>query len=397
MKKYFIFFITIAICSCYSKSKESVEKQIQEKPLIVSFDKIDSIKVDFLGNPNVHDIHPESRTVLFVHNYSMFSEDIHLADFEGLVFSSFSKTGDYPDTYSSLLSTLRIVDDNSFLANGYNGFMTYNFDGRLISQVKHIDFQVPNYSPLLMGHGMEKMGDKYVYINQDSPKDNDYSNKSRYDEMYLLDLLDPATGEREGIIKFPESSIFKSGKYFYRNAWDPVFHIENKKIHVAFGLEPVIYTFDASPPYELDSTLPIDLKDYNYFKGADEYSEDVSFFGLRFTSGMILNIKKYQDFFLVAYFPGYDQLDTQTNFENKSQDEAKDFRERMQKKYPSRIAIVDSSGNILNDFVPQGLEPSSMLLRDEQLWMMEKPNEKLERDYFRLFRVTLNAEKQLTD
>ncbi|MHA7131775.1 hypothetical protein [Algoriphagus namhaensis] len=392
MKKYFIFFITIAICSCYSKSKESVEKQIQEKPLKVSFDKIDSIKVDFLGNPNVHDIHPESRTVLFVHNYSMFSEDIHLADFEGLVFSSFSKTGDYPDTYSSLLSTLRIVDGYSFLATGYNGFMTYNFDGRLISQVKHIDFQVPNYSPLLMGHGMEKMGDKYVYINQDSPKDNDYSNKSRYDEMYLLDLLDPATGEREGIIKFPESSIFKSGKYFYRNAWDPVFHIENKKIHVAFGLEPVIYTFKASPPYELESTLPIDLKDYNYFKGADEYSEDVSFFGLRFTSGMILNIKKFQDFFLVAYFPGYDQLDTQTNFENKSQDEAKDFRERMQKKYPSRIAIVDSSGNILNDFVPQGLEPSSMLLRDEQLWMMEKPDEEVERDYFRLFRVGLKVD-----
>ncbi|HAH39095.1 MAG TPA: hypothetical protein DEQ87_10170 [Algoriphagus sp.] len=323
----------------------------------------------------------------------MFSEDIHLADFEGLVFSSFSKTGDYPDTYSSLSSTLRIVDDNSFLANGYNGFMTYNFDGRLISKVKHINFQVPNYSPLLMGHGMEKMGDKYVYINQDSPKDNDYSNKSRYDEMYLLDLLDPATGEREGIIKFPESSIFKSGKYFFRNAWDPVFHIENKKIHVAFGLEPVIYTFEASPPYEIESTLPIDLKGYNYFKGADEYSEDVSFFGLRFTSGMILNIKKFQNFFLVAYFPGYDQLDTQTNFENKSQDEAKDFRERMQKKYPSRIAIVDSSGNILNDFVPQGLEPSSMLLRDGQLWMMEKADEEVERDYFRLFRVALNAVK----
>jgi hypothetical protein len=392
MKKYFIFFITIAICSCYSKSKESVEKQIQEKPLIVSFDKIDSIKVDFLGNPNIHDIHPESRTVLFVHNYSMFSEDIHLADFEGLVFSSFSKTGDYPDTYSSLLSTLRIVDDNSFLANGYNGFMTYNFDGRLISQVKHIDFQVPNYSPLLMGHGMEKMGDKYVYINQDSPKDNDYSNKSRYDEMYLLDLLDPATGEREGIIKFPESSIFKSGKYFYRNAWDPVFHIENKKIHVAFGLEPVIYTFDASPPFELDSALPIDLKDYNYFKGADEYSEEISFFGLRFTSAMILNIKKYQDFFLVAYFPGYDDLDTQTNFENKSPEESKLFYERMKKKYPHRIAIVDSIGNVINDFVPDNLEPSSMLLRDEQLWMMEKPNEELERDYFRLFRVGLKVE-----
>jgi hypothetical protein len=392
MKNFLLLFILIEIYSCNPKSESLRINQDQENKKIV-LEKMDSIKIDFLGNPNVHDIHPQSKTVLFVHNYLLFSEDIHLANFKGLVFSSFSKTGDKPDTYLSLMSTLRILDENTFLANGYNGFMTYNFEGELISHVKHIDFQIPNYSPLLMGHGMEKMEEKYLYINQDSPEDNDYSNKNIYNDMYLLDLLDPTTGEKERIIKFPESSIFKSGKHFFRNAWDPVFHIENKKIHVAFGLEPVIYTFNAYPPYGLDSVLPIDLKNYNYFKGADEYSENVSFFGLRFTSGMILNIKKYQDFFLVAYFPGYDELDTQTNFENKSQEEAKDFRERMQKKYPPRIAIVDSLGNVINDFVPKNLEPSSMLMRDGQLWMMEKPDEEVERDYFRLFRVGLKVEK----
>jgi hypothetical protein len=394
MKNYLVLFILLEIYSCNPKSENLQLNQDQKNTSKLVLEEMDSIKVNFLGNPNVHDIHPESRTVLFVHNYLLFSEDIHFTNFDGLVFSSFSKTGDYPDTYSSLLSTLRIVDGNSFLANGYNGFMTYNFEGELISHTKHIDFQLPNYSPLLMGHGMEKIGDKYLYINQDSPANNDYSNKNRYNEMYLLDLIDPTTGGKERIIKFPESSIFRNGKYFFRNAWDPVFHLSDNKIYVAFGLEPSIYVFNVSPPYELEFSLPINLKDYNYFKGANEYSEDVSFFGLRFTSGMILNIKKFNGYFIVAYFPGYDELDTQTNFENKSLEESRLFQERMQIKYPSRIAITDSTGNVLKDFVPEGLEPSSMLMRNGELWMLEKSDEKMERDYFRLFRVGLNIESK---
>jgi hypothetical protein len=50
---------------------------------------------------------------------------------------------------------------------------------------------------------------------------------------------------------------------------------------------------------------------------------------------------------------------------------------------------VDSLGQVINDFVPKGLEPKSMLIRNNELWMLEKPDEKVEQDYFRLFRVSL--------
>ncbi|EIM75800.1 hypothetical protein A3SI_12124 [Nitritalea halalkaliphila LW7] len=66
----------------------------------------------------------------------------------------------------------------------------------------------------------------------------------------------------------------------------------------------------------------------------------------------------------------------------------------MNLKYPYRIAVLDSIGNRIYDFVPEGLEPSSMLVRDGQLWMMEKPNEEEEQDYIRLFRVGLKIENQ---
>jgi len=33
---------------------------------------------------------------------------------------------------------------------------------------------------------------------------------------------------------------------------------------------------------------------------------------------------------------------------------------------------------VINDFVPEGLEAYSMLFRNGQLWMMEKPDEEVE-------------------
>src|SRR5690606_20377496 len=125
--------------------------------------------------------------------------------------------------------------------------------------------------------------------------------------------------------------------YFFRYAWDPVYNLADARIYVAFGLEPVIYVFDDSPPYPLLSSFPLDLQEYRYFKGDDEFSSHWTFFGLRFTSGMILNIKKFEGYFLVAYFPGYDYMDTDMHFSNKSPEETVAFRDWMKQKYPNRI------------------------------------------------------------
>jgi hypothetical protein len=392
MKTRLLVFLNLLLFfSCNPKNKLVIDTDELKLSKVIALQKLDSIRIDYLGKSTIHDLDPESRTVLFMEHKESF-EQIIIADFDGKILSSFSKLGDIPDGYGRLISTLRIIDANSFIAYAYNGFMTYNKEGKALSRVKLIEFHTPNYVPMLMGYGLEKIGEKYLYINQDSPVNNDYSDINRYSEMYLLDLLNPATGEKEPIIKIPESSIFRNGKYFFRNAWDPVFHLADNKIYVAFGLDPTIYAFDDNAPYTLDFSLPLNLPEYNYFKGTDEYSDDFSFFGLRFISGMILNVKKFDGYFLVAYFPGYDLMDAEIYFENKSPEEAKIFRDSMQQKYPSRIAIVDSIVNVINDFVPKGLEPRSMLVRNGELWMMEKSDEEIERDYFRLFKVGLKSE-----
>ncbi|EIM75799.1 hypothetical protein A3SI_12119 [Nitritalea halalkaliphila LW7] len=154
----------------------------------------------------------------------------------------------------------------SFLVYGINAFWIYDFNGKALSRVNLVDIS--------------------------------------------------ETGEKDPIIQFPESSIFRNGKCFFRNAWDPVFHLADDRIYVIFGLEPVIYVYKNSPPYSLITSFPINLPEYRHFKGADSFSSDWTFFGLRFNTGIILNVKKLDGYFLVAYFPGYDEADLEMRFSN---------------------------------------------------------------------------------
>lgn len=382
----FLFLFTLWAFSCGTEKNHRINSEIEKKA--VFFEKLDSVRIEYLGNLRVHDLNPASKTVLF-EDEGPYSQQIILADFDGTIINSFSKFGDMPDTYGSLLSSMRLLGGNSILVYGSNGFLTFDYEGSMLSRVRLVGFEPANYSPIFTGHGMEKLRDRYLYVNQSFPPNKDYSDKSIYNDIYLLNWLDPKTGKKEPFVQFPESSIFRNGKYFFRNAWDPVYNLADARIYVAFGLEPVIYVFDDSPPYPLLSSFPLDLQEYRYFKGADEFSSHWTFFGLRFTSGMILNIKKFEGYFLVAYFPGYDNADTDMRFSNKSPEETVAFNDRMKQKYPNRIAVLDSAGGLINDFVPEGLEAYSMLVRNGELWMLETPDEEVEQDYFRLFRVGL--------
>jgi len=379
-----LFLLMLFLYACGTKEGQN-SAEISNK--WVTFEKLDSIRIDYLGNPTVHDIDPVSRKLIFM-EHKQSSEGIFLANFEGDIVNSFSKFGDKPDSYGKLMSTLRIRGDTTFIAYGYNGFMTYDFSGKLLRRVKLTDFQLPHFRRNAMGFGMEKLGNRYVYPDQVEPEDISESDTRFYKEMDLMFLLNPASGNREPFIKLPENSLFRNGKHFYMNAWEPIFTLEDDQMYVVFGSEPVIYVYSLNKPYSLISSIPIDLKDYRYFKGSINNSVDHT---MMFTSGSVLNIKKIDGYFVIAYFPGYSIEDKEAESENKSHEENLLFRERMLKKYAQRIAILDAEDNIVGDFVPGKLDPKSMLVRNSELWMMEKPNEEVEQDFFRLFRVGLKA------
>jgi len=384
----FISFL-LGVISCAPKSN-TTSMELNEK---ITLEKLDSIQINYVGKYQVHDLDPVYKTVVFVDHFDVSSEDILLANFDGSIINSFSKFGDVPDGYGGLMSSIRLSDDNQILVFGSKGFITYDFEGNLVSRIKAIDFQPLNSTPISMGKGMEKLSDRYLYVNQDIPQNRSYSDKEIYNEMNLLKWWSPTTGEQESFAQFPESSIYRSGKYFYPNSWAPAYSISDDKIYAAFGLEPVIYVFDTNPPYSLLSSIPLDLPEYSYFEGRDKYSRDLNFFFLSVvTSGRIFNIKKVDGYFLVAYIQGYSPADIEMRMAKKSEEETIDFNNRMDENYPVHLAILDSLGKLVNDIVPNGLEAQSMLIRNGELWMQETPDKEVEQDYFRLFRVGLKLD-----
>jgi len=378
----------LILFSCDSGDKQADNGRGKVLGSRVSFEKLDSIQIDHLGSPTVHDIDPVTETVLFM-EHREFSEEIFVASFDGHIRTSFSKMRDVPDSYGGLMSTLRIDSDSSFIAYGYNGFLRYDFTGELQSRVKLKEFRVPNYTWKAMGFGMEKLGSKYVYVDQGS-QDIDYSSIGSYNEIRLLNWLDPKTGEKEPFIQFPESSLFKSGKHFFRDSWTPTFTVSDDLIYVAFGIEPVIYVYQSYHPYSLVSSIPVDLPGYQDYKGTDSYVINLSLWQ---TSGKIDNIKRIDGLFVVAYSPGYNESDLRELYTNKPSQESRDFYQKMLEKYPPRIAILDSLGHLVSDFDTKGMLAQSMLVRNGELWIMEKPDIEVERDYFRLFRVGLKIDE----
>lgn len=122
-----------------------------------SFEILDSVRIDYLGNCTIHDIDPTSKIIIFEEG-GPYSQEIVLANFDGEIINQFSKFGDMPDTYGKLIVPFKLVDGNSFLVYGYNGFMTYDFKGNLMSKVKLHDFEIPSRPKRRMGYGMKELG-----------------------------------------------------------------------------------------------------------------------------------------------------------------------------------------------------------------------------------------------
>lgn len=373
----------IILISCQQAKENSWENKFASE---VNLKKVDSVSINFLGDIVLQDIDPISETIIFTDNLPHSSE-IFLADFQGNIFKSFSKFGDVPDTYGQRLAPIRIIEENRLLIYGSAGFFTYDFTGKLISKVKNRDFELLGSTGGNIKDGMEKVKDGFLLMNQTLPPDKDYSDINLYEKMYVIDLLQPKIGGRKPIIKFPRNSIFRSGKHFFRRAWDPTFTNTDGYLYVVFGLEPVIYIYDAKSPYTLISQIDLNFKEYRGFRGTNEYSPEGNSLFFRFNTGFIENIKKFEDYFLIAYFPGYDTNDLKEYSSKMSINERQQFGLRMKEKYQYRLAIFDKNGALINDFIPSDFLPYSMYLKDGQLWVMEKPDPDVEKDYFKLYRI----------
>lgn len=348
----------------------------------VKLQKLDSIPLPFSGNVAVHDIDPLHRTVLLAHQDSGHHEIIVMG-FNGEVRSVLPTEDLLPDGQTGLLAPMKINGSDSFVAYTVNGFSAFDVSGKLLSTLAHptTAIRASNFS---MGEGMEKFGNRMLSNNPGEGKVGGDDLKLNRNPRLLV-WLDTEKKEIEPFLSFPEGSIFRHAGSFFKDAWKPVFTIGDDRLFVAFGIEPVIYAYRTSPPYSLTSSIPLDLPEYQYTQRMENKKSRLDYFELPFASGRILNIKSVKGHFVVAYFPGVDPRDANV-YTGASTRELVHVSREIQKKYPKRIAVFDSLGNLVNDYIPTGLDPNSMVLRNGELWMIG-------RDPVSLFKVGLTFER----
>ena len=386
MNKIYFSLILGYLFSCSSPNDDN-SQALNEYDKSITLEKIDSVQIEYLGVPTVHDIDPRSGTILFMEHGETFA-DIYVANFDGDILYTYSKFGDLPDTYGSLFAPLKIINDNKFMAYGINGLLTYDFSGTLISRTKINDITPYNFARTSMGYSLGTTEQSVIYINQGSRK-TDYSDLNLYEEVYTMVMIDRASGDKSELIPIPNTSLYRNGKHFYRDAWAPIFELVDDKLLVIFGGEPKIYIFENTAPFNLIENITLNIPNYNFFEG--ETSFNPNSFRYWFSVGKIETLTWVDGYYLVGYFPGYDKQDFAISLENRSPEEGRYFGERMRKKYLHRIAIFDSLGNLVNDFAPSSFDPRSIILRDGQLWAMEKPDTEVEKEYFKLYRLGLKT------
>ncbi|SFT72764.1 hypothetical protein SAMN04489724_1863 [Algoriphagus locisalis] len=387
--KIYLLGLLMILLACSSRGGGELEYS-SAKPGI-SIEIIDTIRIDYLGNFTVHDIDPIGEHVLFMEHRES-DATIYIADFSGEVLFEHYKSRDTPDTYGKLLTTLKFLDGEKFFAYGSQGLLTYEFDGTLVSLIKPDDYSLPYGLAWGMGISLIPYNTKLLFAGQNNMP-RDYSEPEFYEEVQFLTWLDPATGEIERFNNLPDTSLFRSGKFYHTAATRPNAELVGNSIYMTYGIEPAIYEFSADPPYELRSSFTIDLPEYHYFEGASKYVNDVHLYGNGITSGRISHILKAGEYWLVNYFPGYNATDRNRTFESMASEERQQFYQEMRDKYKSKTIALDSEGKQVPLQFDEILQRRNITCRNGRYFMVAPSNPDIEQEFFEIYELAIHTNK----
>ena len=390
VSKIYLSGLFILLLACSSRGSKDLGHAIDGPGLKIEV--IDTIRINYIGNFTVHDIDPIGEHVLFM-EHKGHGETIYVADFSGEVLYSYSKYLDSKDTYGKLKSTIKLLGENSFFVYGSQGLITYELDGTLVSLVKPDDYSLPYGARIGLGADLIPFQNKLLYTGQNN-KPRDYSEPEFYEEVQFLTWLDPISGEIEKFNHLPDTSLFRSGKFYHNAATWPTAELEGNSIYMAYGIEPAIYEFSADLPYGLKSSFKLDLPDYHYFEGATQYVDDVRvFMSYDKASGRINHILKVGNHWLVSYFPGFNATDRNSSFENKKSEERQHFWQEMREKYKSKTIALNKEGKQVPLDFDEVLLGRSIVKRNGRYFMVAPGDPDIELDYFDIYELAIHGNK----
>ncbi|MCS4435093.1 hypothetical protein [Aquiflexum gelatinilyticum] len=382
--------VLLIFCSC-----SDPEKKEQEIPTTYSFEVIDSLDLNILGDPLIVDVSPKADRIVF---YDFANREFIITDSSGAILSQFSKKEDTPDSHGFLMESPGFVNEDQLALAGMNGIFIYDLDGNMIKKLAHPESLGGAGFMSFSGKGMETAilhGKQYLLSKSVRTRETFPGEQKFYDSFRALELIDIEEEKFIEIIPFEQGSQFLDGNGYFESDYAPALEAAESKLYISLGGELRLNVYDLSPEgAELDTVVMLDLPGFGKLPVTPraEFAEGTVI--IKGGTPAIRNIHVVEGKILVQYYGGIPEekmKELEALYSSGSEAEAEQLYEKIESEVNKGILILDQKtleviGNL--DF-PRGVNLSGFASGGGFLWMEKAPNEEEEEDYLRIYKVQL--------
>ncbi|WP_113925232.1 hypothetical protein [Cognataquiflexum aquatile] len=371
------------------------EKKEQEIPTIYSFEVIDSLDLQILGDPLITDVSPKADRFVF---YDFANREFIITDSSGAILSQFSKKEDTPDSYGFLMESPGFVNENQLALAGMSGIFIYDLDGNMIKKLAHPEILSGAGFMSFSGKGMETAtlnGKQYLLSKSVRTRETFPGEQKFYDNFRALELIDIEGEKFIEIVPFEQGSQFLDGNGYFESDYAPALEAAEGKLYIALGGEQRLNVYDLSPEgAELDTVVMLDLPGFGKLPITPraEFAEGTVI--IKGGTPAIRNIHVVEGKILLQYYGGIPEekmKELEALYSSGSEEEAELLYEKIESEVNQGILILDQKtlevmGNL--DF-PGGVNLSGFASGGGFLWMEKAPNKEEEEDFLRIYKVQL--------
>jgi hypothetical protein len=378
--------ILLMVISCSTQQSE------EEYNASLEFEKMDSVRVHYLGQLNLMDVSPEHKKVLL---FNQMEGTFLISDFKGNILSTFNKGADAPDSYGRFpISAGKFSQDGQRIGLVSNmGLFNYDLEGNLVSSVRFPRDESPAFAGRASADSeFYDLGDKTLIKGVEAWGKYQRNTPEFYDHFLLLALIDNQSGEIIRFMGLEDDSIYKNGMGHDIADMMPVMDVNEDKIYMIVGKDTYLNVYDLKAPHRLVQRTALPLTDFKQNQGEEFAKVDPRMIRPDMSTGRISNLKVLGDYVILSYFQGYDDQDKEAFDQIANAQEYAAFTQRTKEKYPRKLLILDKKGNKIKETnVLEGFNESQFMVRGEHLWFMSKLNEEEEEDFWTVYKVALVA------
>lgn len=391
--RYLLITIVILICSC-SKSPENTIVDSQE----YTWELVDSLDLDFLGNPMLSDVSPNGSKLLF---YDSPSSQILITDSKGQILHQFSKKEDALDSYGYLMERPGFFKEDQLAVYGRNGLFLFTYDGKMLQKIPHPESIGPTGSVIHPGKSTETVllqGKEYILPKSIRPRDSYPGEQEFYDTYRALELVDVDSEEMTDLIPFEPGSIFLNGMGYYPSDYFPAYEAKDETLYFVHGGDPQLYVYQLNPTEaKLDTIIPLDIPGLSQIEGKDraEFQKGtVMIFG---GTAAIRNIHVLDDLLLLDYYAGIDPIkskEAEAKWNEGKEEEAKAMYRKIEEETPKGTLVynLEDLSFISNVLPPNNTGGRAFASGGGYAWFEKLPDPDVEEDFLRIYKMKLVEE-----